>query len=83
MESLLTAAKKHIVTLMQIQNSVCSAAGNAGEVADSTGSVSEAHDPPLLKKFKYLSWRISKQAQPSLNIVSNVKMEIGRYIAEV
>jgi len=52
MESLLTAAKKHNVTLMQIQNSVCGTAGNAGEAADSTASVSEAHDPPPLKKIQ-------------------------------
>ena len=62
MESLLTAAKKHIVTLMQIQNTICSTAGNhnTNEAADdSTASVSEACDLPPLKNFKYLSQRIS------------------------
>jgi len=45
---------------MQIQNSVRSTAGNAREAADSTASVSEAHDPHLKKKFKHLSQRISE-----------------------
>jgi len=35
---------------MQIQNSVRSIAGNTGEAAGSTTSVSETHDPPSLKK---------------------------------
>jgi len=56
----LSAVKKHNVTLMQIQNSVRSTAGNAREAADSTASVSEAHDPHLKKKFKHLSQRISE-----------------------
>ena len=50
MESLSSAAKKHIVTLVQmIQNTICSTilstTGNVGEAANSTASVSEACDP--------------------------------------
>jgi len=56
---------------MQIQNSVRSIAGNTGEAAGSTTSVSETHDPPSLKKksnTRYLFQQISEKAQPSVNL---------------
>ena len=82
MESLLSAVKKHIVTLMQIQNSVRSTAGNAGEAADSTASVSETHDPPPLKKFKSLSANF-RTSTTNHHWTSSAmeKWEIDRHIA--
>lgn len=85
MEELLIATKKHLVTLMQLQmtlNTVCNT-DNTVEAGGSSASISEACDPPPLKKFKYLSQRISGQTHPSMDVISTMKMEIGRYIAEV
>jgi len=54
MESLLSAAKRHIVTLMQIQNSVRSIAGNQLKLLIQL-HLFVKHMILLLKKFKYLS----------------------------
>jgi len=79
MESLLAAAKKWILSIHTVQQSTVTVSDQL--VCHSVES--ETPEPPLMKKFKYLAQRMSAlQAQSGTDTLTNMKMEIGRYIAE-
>jgi hypothetical protein len=82
MEQLLIAAKKHIPVM--VRNTVHMPPAASEESSAETAEVDSDGQPPL-KKFKYLSQKISAtltHEQSTLDSTSNLKMEIGRYIAE-
>jgi len=86
MESLLIAAKKQIPTLLQtLRHITVTTAVHSSESGSAVpaSSTSDRSDVPPLKKFKFLSERLStSQQHPSLDNLSSIKMEVGRYLAE-
>lgn len=84
MESLLIAAKKQVLTLLQTMGQfTADVISDESVSATSTPSTSDTYNLPPLKKFKFLSERLStSQLHSSLDSKSSIKMQLGRYLAE-